>query len=458
MSDIIQLSVGIESAATPRTSFGIPLILDGENFKSSQANAPVIKTYGSLSEMTDDGWKSYHAAYRLAAGLFAQQPRPAIVKVAGAATGTEANDLDDILEADPDWYVLLYTSRVAADIKAAAAWVETAGSRCIYIAETNDAAAKAPGATVLTQLHALNYKRTACMYRDSVVQVQRIVLDAVFVNLNQFNATIQGLVFTHVFADTHAATMLALATALQNLGSIATAVSSASGALGAGVHDTITVTSVLPLSDVLVASPNITLGASQASVAVYEDTASCTPLDAAWVGKVLPKAAGSATWAHKTLDGGVLVDVLTAGQRTIIKAQNANFYVNELGFDITYPGSMVGDSAPGTPMWIDLIQGMDALESDLQTALMDILNKAEKIPYTDQGVAAILSAATATEQKFVGSGFLVQKDFDDTYTVPLVADAIPADKSNRILRGLQANYQTAGGIHAIADFTVKLAA
>ena len=66
MSGIINLSVGIQSAATPRTSFGIPLILDFENVKGVMG-VPALKTYSSLDEMKADDMELRHAAAQLRA-------------------------------------------------------------------------------------------------------------------------------------------------------------------------------------------------------------------------------------------------------------------------------------------------------------------------------------------------------------------------------------------------------
>lgn len=459
MSAIINLSVGIQSAATPRTSFGIPLILDFENAQVSGAGAPVIGTYSSLAEMVADGWKTYHSAYKLAAALCAQQPRPAMFKVAGMATGVAADDLDDIVAEDSDWWMILATTRTTAQIKAIASWVEAATSRCAYLGCTNDAAAKAAGVSVLSELFSAGRMRTAMVYQAPTVQEVRLYFDKELVAANTFDCKVNGTsIAQQTFAVSHNATLTAIAAVLAGTAAVATATTHASpdAPLGAN-NDYIKLTADSALVDMLISDVVVAAGLSQASVRIEEYTPSSIPVDAAWCGKVLPHDPGSATWAHKTLSGPA-ADTLTTAQRGYIQAQRGNWYSTELGFQITFPGTCSKESSPGTPYYIDQVQLADAIESELQTGLMDILNRSKKIPYTDQGVAMLLAEFKKVEDKYVASGALVKKSFDDSYTIPSVASQAAGDVSSRIFRGLQASWQTSGGIHVVADFVVSLQA
>lgn len=464
MSAIINLSVGIQSAATPRTSFGIPLILDFTNAQVSAGGAPVIGTYSSLSEMVADNWKPYHAAYKMAAALLAQQPRPPVFKVAGMAPAgvgvTIATDLDDIVAEDPDWWLLLSTSRAAADIKAVASWVESASSRALYLGCTNDAEAKAAGVSVLSQLYSAGRMRTAVIYQGATVQEVRLHFDKLLVTGNTFDCKVNSTsIAQQTFATTHNAMMTAIAAELAGTSAIASATTheSADSPLGSGNNDYIKLTAASALVDQLITDIVVAAGASQASVVVEEYTPSSVPADAAWAGKVIPYSPGSATWAHKTLSGPE-ADTLTTAQRGYIQAQRGNWYSTELGFSITFPGTCSKESSPGTPYYIDQVQLADAIESELQTGLMDVLNRSKKIPYTDAGVSMLLAEFKKVEDKYVASGALVKKSFDDSYTVPSVASQTAGDVSSRIFRGLQASWQTSGGIHVVADFVVSLQA
>ncbi len=469
MSGIINLSVGIQSAATPRTSFGIPLILDFENVKGVMG-VPALKTYSSLDEMKADGWKVYHAAYKMAVSLLAQQPRVVKFKVWGMATPgsgshTVTTDLDDLLAVDKDWYLLLSTSRAQQDLEDIAAWAEQASSRCFFVACTNDAGAKAAGESVLSALFNADNSRTLPLYQDATKQTGRIYVDKLFVSGQKFNCKVNGVAITEVDFpaapnDNHNAMMNAIAAELQastpiDVCSVGT---STSKPLGLGKYDYIEFPAADVLVDILITDAYFTGGmAPRPTARVVETVASSKPADAALAGKVLPEDPGSASWAFKTLKG-VTADTLSTSERGYIEAQRGNWYSTELGFDISFPGTCAAESSPGTPYFADQIQLCDAIESELQTGLMEVLNKAKKVPYTDQGVGAFLAVFKRVEEKYIGSGALVKKSFDSSYTVPSVASQAPSDVSNRIYRGLKASWQTSGGINVVASFAVTLQA
>ena len=467
MSGIINLSVGIQSAATPRTSFGIPLILDFDNIKAAYG-APSLKMYASLDEMKADGWKSYHAAFKMAQSLLAQQPRVVKFKVWGMASGgahTTTTDLDDLLAVDKDWYLLLSTSRAEQDLLDIAAWAEQASSRCFFVACTNDAGAKAAGESVLSGLFNADSSRTLALYQAAIKQTVRIYVDKLFVSGQTFNCKVNGTAITAVTwpdapNDNHNGMMNAIAAALAGTSALGTCSvgTSPNKPLGVGKYDYIECPSEAALVDILITDAYFTGGmAPRPTARVVETVASSKPADAALAGKVLPEDPGSASWAFKTLKG-VAPDTLSTAERGYIEAQRGNWYSTELGFDISYPGTCAAESSPGTPYFADQIQLCDAIESELQTGLMEVLNKAKKVPYTDQGVGAFLAVFKRVEEKYIGSGALVKKSFDASYTVPSVASQAPSDVSNRIYRGLKANWQTSGGINVVASFAVTLQA
>lgn len=464
---IINLSVGIQSAATPRTSFGIPLILDFENFKTSTAGSPSIETYASLAEMLADGWKTYHQAYKLAAAMMAQQPRPAVFKVAGmtpvAGAVTFTTDLNDIVAADTDWWLLMATTRVEANIKEVSVWAEAANTRCLFLACTNDYdVTAAGGGTVMSDIYAAGRMRTALAFQDSNplgFQITYLSIDKEMTAGDSFTGVVNGVAVGPVaWAVSHNSTMDAIAVAIAATApaGACAAYQSASAPLGGTLKDYIYCISAVALAD-LVFTSMVIVGGSNPSLTAAEYRPSYVPFDGAWVGKVLSYDPGSATWAHKTL-AGVTADTLTAAQRGYIQAQRGNWYSTELGFKIAYPGTCSKDSSPGTPYFIDQVQLADAIESELQTGLMDILNRSKKIPYTDQGVAMLLAEFKKVEDKYVSTGALVKKSFTDSYTIPTVASQTAGDVSSRIYRGLTANWQTSGGIHICAAFVVNLAA
>lgn len=80
------------------------------------------------------------------------------------ATDTVANDLAAVQSADSDWYALVLTSHVSADVQAAAAWVEAETK--LFITSSSDAEILNAGSTtdIAYILNAAAYERTAVLY------------------------------------------------------------------------------------------------------------------------------------------------------------------------------------------------------------------------------------------------------------------------------------------------------
>jgi hypothetical protein len=160
---------------------------------------------------------------------------------------------------------------------------------------------------------------------------------------------------------------------------------------------------------------------------------------AAWFGSRFPQAPGSENWMFATL-AGVAATNLTGTQVTNLKAKFANYYYAVAGVNITANGQV----ASGT--FIDLTRGRDWLQSRLQTRIFTVLtNTGHKVAFTDQGIAQIEGEVRAMMQEAIAQGFLASSPVP-TVTVPLASATLAADRSNRLLKGVQFVAQTAGAI------------
>lgn len=105
-------------------------------------------------------------------------------------------------------------------------------------------------------------------------------------------------------------------------------------------------------------------------------------LAAGWVGATLPFVAGSLTWKFKEI-AGVAVYALTATQRTNLVSKNANGYENFGGRSITFEGTVaVGE-------FIDIIHGLDRLQSRIQELIAITFLSLPKVPMTQAGIQMI---------------------------------------------------------------------
>lgn len=165
---------------------------------------------------------------------------------------------------------------------------------------------------------------------------------------------------------------------------------------------------------------------------------------AAWMGDMLPRDPGSATWKFKTLIGVPPVS-LTATQRANLIAKNANSYELVAGVNITFEGTRAdGD-------FLDVTRGIDKLEDDISKDVFASLASNPKIPYTDGGIAIIESdvrGALGRNTETPSAPLrLLAADPAPVVTVPKVANVAPADKTARILRDVKFTATLAGAVH-----------
>ncbi len=160
---------------------------------------------------------------------------------------------------------------------------------------------------------------------------------------------------------------------------------------------------------------------------------------AAWAGAVLPFEPGSVTWKFQTL-AGIAAVTLTDTERGNILGNEGNVYQTIAGINTTCDGT----EASGR--FIDVTRTIDKLFARLQENIFTLLSNANKVPFTDSGVAQVEGQVRATLQELVATGALTP---DFTVTVPLVANVSTTDKANRNLPDVEFTAVLAGAIHRV---------
>ena len=161
--------------------------------------------------------------------------------------------------------------------------------------------------------------------------------------------------------------------------------------------------------------------------------------EAGWIGDMLPRDPGSATWAYKTLRG-IGADSWTATERTAIEAFKGNHYSAEAGVAVTRQGQSFGGE------WIDVTIGLAWLTARMEERLFGALVNNPKIPYTDAGFAILVTEVRAQLRIAEAAGVLAP---GWTVTILPVASQDSADRAARIVRGLEFQAQLAGAVHKI---------
>lgn len=172
-------------------------------------------------------------------------------------------------------------------------------------------------------------------------------------------------------------------------------------------------------------------------------------LDAALAGGLLPLRPGTETWALKRLVG-VTPSPYTATQRSNIRGGNANFYYEvSPGTSISWEGITSGG------IWFDQLRLGDAISADISERIFNLQLNSNKIPMTDDGIQLVTDQVTGSLESFERDGALASIP-KYAVTRPMLADISPANRAARILDPpITAQAQTSGAIHqAAVDVTI----
>lgn len=141
---------------------------------------------------------------------------------------------------------------------------------------------------------------------------------------------------------------------------------------------------------------------------------------AALLGTMLPRQAGSATWANKKLRGDY-PDDLTGAQYTTLQTKN---YTTLRPLNATLAATF-GGSTPGDYEWIDILQAFDWTEARCEEAIATLELSNEKIPFTVEGAALIRQALEKVVEDAIAQKVLSAGDPDNAEEDPVPAIVIP---------------------------------
>ncbi len=178
------------------------------------------------------------------------------------------------------------------------------------------------------------------------------------------------------------------------------------------------------------------------AIGLFSEFSSANHPEMAFMGGQLPKLPGAITWAYKAL-AGVTVDTYNTTQKSVLLGKNYNTYTTIGGLNITEEGK----TAEGE--FIDIIRGTDFIQVRMQEAVYALLVNADKVPFTDSGIAQVENEMRAVLRLATNQGIL-SADPEFTVTVPLAADVSIADKGNRLLPDMEFTGTYAGAIHKVS--------
>jgi hypothetical protein len=99
-------------------------------------------------------------------------------------------------------------------------------------------------------------------------------------------------------------------------------------------------------------------------------------------------------------------------------------------------------------IYIDIVRDIEFMKNDIEVSLLEFLIDADKIPYTDAGIAMVQGKLKNRLDNAVTLGILASSPAPST-SVPLAKDIPAIDKQGRVLNNLNFWATLANAIHKV---------
>lgn len=435
MSDIeqiIDVQISRQTTAVTQAGFGVMMFLG----LHKRFNERAVE-YATLAEMTTAGFEATDKEFIAASAYFGQPISPTKIIIGRQATA----DVQVITYSAAAAAGVTYTvtiddgsgaaetfTHVSAGVETAitvAAAMEVLVNASGTLAITHDDAAADGTATLTPDVALAPYTlKLSSNITDALTTTESLTdaLNAVLVA----NSTFYGIAaYTHLEAD------------ILEISVFANAGKYLYGYSTANVTDKTTALTAI-MGQLQALTVDRTFGLWDEEAGVGNGDATEYP-EAAWIGDRFPSAPGSSTWMFKQL-AGISVDSLTSTESTNIRNKNGNTYETIGGVNITREGKVASGE------FIDVIRGVDWLESRMEERIFSRFVNLPKIPYTNAGIAIIEAEVRAQLQEAIVAGVL-DGEQGFTVTVPRISEISANDRANRILPAITFVAKLAGAIH-----------
>lgn len=448
LSDIIQLTISRETLSIARASFGTPAIISEFAATKTSPAFDRYAEYASLAEMIAAGWLTTDKEYIRVGKIFAQNPKPTKVMIGRKKPATETVEtwtqaLNAIALASSDWYAFTINPTGKASV-----------SFDIDFVASNSIVATINGIVCDAVVFNTDQQTTMGLLKteieahagltDTVVTIGASPYRTMTIELESGDITTATIVTTGGVTQPTATITF---TEQDDVLEVAAWAETQKKLFFHTDNDAVTITSgTSDLAYQLKALDYDRTAIAYHSGLVSNDQFFCE----AWLGKMLPKDPGSATWMFKNLSGITAVE-LNSGQRTYALGKNCNIYTSTAGVAMTEQGKVVSGE------YIDIMQGIDWLEATIQEYIFARLVVVDKIPYTNDGIAIIEGLLRKALQEGQRQGVLATSGLTDSngndvgfiITVPLAADISSSDKIDRILPDIEFQAIVSGAIHKV---------
>ena len=428
IDEIVDVQISVESATIDRAGFGTPLIAAFHNFFPE-----VVRSFASLTELTDAGVPSTHPIALAATSLLSQDFKPPIFKV-----GKRLSAPLDQWKLTPvnitQGFIYAFTVAVAGGVKTT-------------ISFTNGASETV--ATIVTALQALIDAVTDISASDDITHITVTMANAGDLlnlsgwpspGLDVLNETPDPGLTTDLdvieTADPNWYGLLLDSNGSAEIEAAATWAEARIKLFGANSPDADVPTAVT--TDL---GSTLQTNTYKRTYPLFDKDNTLDYGGAAWMGSRFPTLPGSSTWKFKTL-AGITTDNLTGGERSNLRNKSVNFYHRVAGVAITEEG------VTPSGQFIDITRGIDWLQAEIQTNVFALLARLEKVPFTDSGADGVRNQILAALNQGIANQLLAA-DPAPTVTIPPVASINAVDKANRLLPDVEFTATLAGAIHKV---------
>ncbi len=183
------------------------------------------------------------------------------------------------------------------------------------------------------------------------------------------------------------------------------------------------------------------------STGLYSATNNLYP-EMAWLGRVTPFTNGSITFAGKTLNGQT-ADNLSETQRTNLQNKKGNFYVENGGVNITYPGTASGGTS------IEFLWDIDYFEAKSTENLYRVWVNNNKIPFNQPGLNQAGAPLQQTSNQMVSQGVFDAFNADGSQPIVKIPDISTISAEDRAARRMTGFTLKARHLESAIAFTAN---
>ena len=421
LNEIVNVQINVENVAVSRASFGTMLHLGLHKVFTER-----FRIYTSVQGLLDDGFDPSSVEVAVATAVFSQDVVPPSIKIGRRQTDDVTSITPNPVADNTDYTVTINGTAFTINSGAGASAASIATALDVAI----NAGAEPVTSTDNTGNISLSPDVAATPFSLTTTANLDVVLDAA--GAETLTTAISEIrnVDDDWYALTSESHLVAdieeVAGVIQTLKKIYVYSSDEAAIITSGTGDIFSTLSGLNYDR---------------TIGLYDPDADTAYPEAAWLGVMLPKDPGSATWAYKTLVGQD-ADTLTPTESSNARGKNGNTYETVGGVDIT----RFGTTAEGE--FADIIRGVDWLESRMQERIFSKLVASDKIPYTEQGVAIIEAEIRAQLRDAITAG-VVAAEPEFEITTPVVADISAVVKATRCLPTITFTATLQGAIHKV---------